>query len=119
MGKLRRDAVVAFLRTRKLPRGWHFHDADTLPERPSLDDVFVAPQHVKDDVVEGIARDRRIAAEAEHLLYRDATVAKNKLLVYADPGVVTDLEKLRLHDYLDEARRKLGVKELAKAAEQS
>jgi len=117
LNELRRDAIVTFLRTRKLPRGWHLRDADTLPDQPSLDDVFVAPQYVKDDVVESLARDRRIAADAEHQLYLDAAAAKNKLVVYADPGVIADLEKLRLHDYIGEARRKLGIKELPKSAE--
>ena len=112
LSKLCRDAVIVFLRTHKLPRGWHFRDADTLPSRPDLDDVFVASQQVRDDVDEVIARDRRVADEAMHALYLDAAAAKNKLLVYADPGVVADLDKLRSHDYLAEARRKLGVKEL-------
>lgn len=115
LGKLRRAAVIVFLRTHKLPRGWHFRDADTLPERCDLDDVFVAPQSVKDDVVEGVARDRRICAEAMHTLYLDAALAKNKLLIYADPGVVVDLDKLRTYDYLAATRQKLGVKELPKA----
>lgn len=115
LAKIRRDTVLVFLRTHKLPRGWHFRDADTLPERCDLDDVFVAPQVVKDDVVEGVARDRRICAEAMHTLYLDAALAKNKLLVYADPGVVADLDKLRTHDYMAATRQKLSVKELPKA----
>lgn len=115
LAKLRRDAVVVFLRTHKLPRGWHFRDADTLPERCDLDDVFVAPQAVKDHVADGVALDRRICAEAAHTLYLDAAQAKNKLLIYADPSVVADLDKLRTHDYLAATRRKLGVKELPKA----
>jgi hypothetical protein len=115
LAKLRHAAVLVFLRTHKLPRGWHLRDADTLPECCDLDDVFVASQSVKDDVAESVARDRRICAEAMHALYLDAAVAKNKLLIYADPGVVADLDKLRTYDYLAVTRQKLGIKELSKS----
>ncbi len=105
--------VKTFLRTRRLPAGWHFADADTLPTRCNLDDVFIAGEVVKDRVAAEIAHDARVAAEAKQALYFDATATKTKLLVYADPSVLADMDKLRLHDYIEAARQKLGVKVLA------
>ena len=113
----RRDAVKAFLRTRRLPAGWRLADADTLPDRIDLDDIFIAGDAVRDRIRDEIARDARVAAEAKQALYLDATATKTKLLVYADPGVLADMDKLRLHDYIEAARQKLGVKVLAAAKE--
>jgi hypothetical protein len=113
----RRDVVKAFLRTRRLPVGWRLADADTLPDRIDLNDVFIAGDTVRDRIRDEIARDARVAAEAKQALYLDATTTKTKLLVYADPAVVADMEKLRLHDYIEAARQKLGVKVLAAAKE--
>jgi len=113
----RRDAVKAFLRTRRLPAGWRLADADTLPDRVDLTDVFIAGDAVRDRIRDEIARDARVVAEAKQALYLDATATKTKLLVYADPGVLADMDKLRLHDYVAAARQKLGVKVLAAAKE--
>lgn len=113
----RRDAVKAFLRTRRLPAGWRLADADTLPDRIDLDDVFVASDAVRDRIRDEIARDARVAAEAKQALYLDARIGVDEQLRLRRRGVLADMDKLRLHDYIEAARQKLGVKVLAAAKE--